>query len=99
MRRLFVVLPVLMALCGCHYTVVPPVAPCVWLVTASPGVPPAAPSYEKQTWEAENDLKVDGSTVTFTNCYGGQSVLLHGSFSIERLMPVPAPVKPKVGTY
>ena len=85
MKRLSVIIlaVAITSLVGCHYKIVPPTAPCVYTVTPAPGV--ESPTYEKQTWMAEGDLKVTGATVTFTNCYGGQPVILHGSFSVERI--------------
>lgn len=77
-----------LAMGGCLWggKVAPPVAPCVYLVTAlnSQG---ASAAYVNDAWYAERDIAVSGGTVTFTNCYSGQPVILHGSFSIQKLHP------------
>ena len=63
---------------------VPPTAPCVYQVTA---LNSGSVSTDGNTvWDAESDLKINGSTVTFTNCYGGSAVTLHGRFSVEKIV-------------
>lgn len=66
---------------GCHAKVVPPVAPCRYLVESP------VECYEclENAYYAESDLTIGPTSVTFTNCYSGARTTIHGKFVVTQI--------------